>query len=271
MKAISTPFRYPGAKTRLASRILEGLPAGTIFVDAFVGGGSVFIESVNTGKVNTVVVNDLDRGMCNFWRCIGDSELGQELCHKVMAIVPTVQEHSKQREMVASDNIVDSAFSALFLNRTSFSGILTSGPIGGYEQKSRYTVGCRYKPDVLAKKVNALVTAFSGKMTVHNDDFASIISRYDEDGYVIYCDPPYFVKGNQLYRCKMMPEDHRRLADSIRCVKKAKFIISYDDDEFIEQMYTGWTSVTRIPVKYSIEGKNRDSWNESNELIIRNF
>ena len=271
---LTTPYRYPGAKSRIADRILAPaigfVTSEWTFVDVFVGGGSVFLAAHNTIRQKQTVVNDLDVGISAFWMCVSDTELCAKLSDRILNTTPTVKEHAKQRQQIQSNDIVERGFSAFFLNRTSFSGILTSGPIGGYKQKSKYTVGCRYNAKLLSDKVLTLGKELSGKLLVFNDDFESVIGKFDKDNTLIYCDSPYFVKGNQLYRHGMSAEDHVRLSIVLRRVKRAKFIVSYDNVPEIVDMYS-WARIDRILTRYSIEGRDRDSWNESTELLIHNF
>lgn len=271
---MKTPFRYPGAKTRMVEATLKPaigyVDSSWTFVDAFVGGGSVFMYAWDSFHPHEIVINDLDSSISAFWTCVVDIQLCSKLTDKILNTVPTVLEHTQQRKLVTSPDIVEKGFAAFFLNRTSFSGILKSGPIGGYEQKSRYKVGCRYNAKLLCETVRLLGEQLFGKMVVHNEDFELLIQKFDKDKVLIYCDPPYFVKGNQLYHHKMGFDDHERLCATLKALKNAKFILTYDNAPEITAMYS-WAEIVEIPVRYSISGKDRNSWDENTEVIIHNF
>lgn len=271
MNNLKSPFRYPGAKTRLLKNIIKYMDPlfneSTVYVEPFIGGGSVLLGVYNHfPSLQKYIINDLDFAISSFWKCMADEDLFK-LFFKKINTIPTVQEHSLQKEMIHSKNIEDSAFASFFLNRTSFSGILTSGPIGGYEQKSKYKVDCRYNQKELSKRIKQIHDMIGNKLIVSNDDFEDVIKRFDNSNVVIYCDAPYYEKGDKLYRCKMSHKDHQRLADCVYSLKNANVLISYDDSPEIRNMYK-WANIIKINVQYSINGKNRKSWNKKNELLI---
>jgi hypothetical protein len=166
-----------------------------------------------------------------------------------------------------SKNIVKSAFAGLFCNRTSFSGILTSGSIGGEQQKSKWTVGCRYNAELLCASVTAIHRVIGHRLTAFNEDFQTVMERQDRPGAFVYCDCPYYSKGNILYRHGMSPEDHKRLRDTLKALQHAKFVASYDDVKEVRELYAGF-EVAEIKVRYSIEGEKRESWNSKSELVF---
>jgi len=269
MSSLSSPFRYPGAKSRIVASILGKMAFANQrkLVDVFVGGGSVFIGALNKGLFESFVLNDKDEAVASFWSCLAHSETCEFLVHRVRTTLPTVEEHGVQRQAIKSDDILTAGFAALFLNRTSFSGILTSGPIGGYEQKSRYSVSCRYNADLMAKKIESIHRAIRGKVDITCLDFETCIEENDQEGSVIYCDAPYYVKGNQLYRCKMTHEDHLRLAECLRRLRRANFVVSYDDEPEIREMYR-WATIDTVAHRYSIKGQGRKGWKGKNEVLI---
>jgi len=272
LSTLSSPFRYPGAKTRFLGKLLAYLrPMLTeeaVYVEPFIGGGSVFLGLVQSGApFKRAVLNDLDFAVSAFWRCVSDESKSEELVARILSVVPSVEEHASQNSLLSSDDIVTRAFAALFLNRCSFSGILTAGPIGGIEQKSKWTVGCRYNPDRLAKQVRTISKAIVGRVDVVNGDFENVILDNDKVGTVIYCDAPYYVKGNMLYRHGMSENDHDRLACCLKVVRNAQFVASYDAVPEILDKFS-WAKVRTISVRYSISGQNRESWEGKKEFII---
>lgn len=79
-------------------------------------------------KINWI--DDYDQDIAVLHECMRDKH--KELCDLVNNTIPTIEEYNTIKKSTPSD-IVERAFRTLFLNRTNFSGILTSGPIGGYE------------------------------------------------------------------------------------------------------------------------------------------
>ena len=270
---MKSPFRYPGAKSRIVPTLMQWIRpcmAGKeTFLEPFVGGGSVLLHVAKEFPYCRLVVNDLDNGIYAFWKCMTSKPLTEALSSKIRATIPTVQEHERQKHLLDSSDIVEAAFAALFLNRTSFSGILTSGPIGGRDAQSttEWTVGCRYNAELLVDSIMSIHYGIGSRLSVLNKDFQVVMRRYDRSTVGMYCDCPYYLKGNQLYRHGMSSEDHARLRDLLKHLKNAKFVASYDSVPEVRALYDGF-EVAEIPVKYSIEGDNRESWSNKFELVF---
>lgn len=57
---------------------------------------------------------------------------------------------------------------------------------------------------------------------------------------MIYCDPPYVVKGAK-YVHDFETADHERLAKVLSRFKHARVVVSYYDHPSLAQLYSGWT------------------------------
>lgn len=81
---------------------------------------------------------------------------------------------------------------------------------------------------------------------VENKDFEALIRQYDRESAFFYCDPPYYETEGH-YAVVFRKEDHARLRDAL-AVSKGKWMVSYNDCEFIRELYAGYTvtAVTRI-------------------------
>ncbi len=68
MKALKTPLRYPGGKSRATKYILPRFPKEVSdYREPFIGGGSVAIEFTKRYPGVPVWVNDLYGPLYNFW------------------------------------------------------------------------------------------------------------------------------------------------------------------------------------------------------------
>lgn len=54
---------------------------------------------------------------------------------------------------------------------------------------------------------------------------------------LVYCDPPYFVKGSDLYPNYYAHKDHIRLSEVIQSCVSHRWILSYDGAPEIIEMY----------------------------------
>ena len=159
--------------------------------------------------------------------------------------------------------IVDLGFKKLAIHQISYSGLGTKsgGPLGGAEQKSQYKIDCRWSPEYICKKVDKLHDLFAAIEVrgncCTNLDFADVIEDTDCCS-LLYLDPPYYVKGNDLYQHGFTVEDHERLANALRNTEHA-WVLSYDDCREVRQLYK-WANVEPLRVNYSITAmKDKDT------------
>ena len=72
-KSVS-PLRYPGGKSKLASFLSNTLSLNNmqnvIFCEPFVGGAGLSLKLLLEGKVQNVILNDVDQGIYSFWHAV---------------------------------------------------------------------------------------------------------------------------------------------------------------------------------------------------------
>ena len=268
-----TVFRYPGGKTKLAKSIVAEVVSQSphTFVDVFAGGGSVFVEVMNQFPQAKIIINDLDEYIYAFWEALIEKRGQDIICMLYEKGKPNVAMFIELREILQRPmDIVTKAFVALFFNRTTFSGIFRSGPIGGYEQKGNYKIDVRYNIQTLERRITELEESLLAcRATCKNEDFRRIIREYGDDKHaMLYLDPPYMRQGKQLYAHMMFPEDYQEMADLLQqCC--CKWIISHDNYMPFVEMFSEWAHITdteKIP--YTINSY-RD--NRKKEILVANF
>lgn len=265
--ATLTPFRYPGSKNKLLPIINEYIDlmigSKNSFCDVFVGGGSVLLNVAQRYPNIQLLANDKDYWIYCFWKVVASIDTSKlALLLGLMEAHPTLELFYKLREE-ATDDEIRCAYKAIFFNRTTFSGILSSGPIGGKEQQSKYTVDCRYNAKKLKEKILACHKLLSGRTIIENKD----CSKYDilnQTNIPTYLDPPYYQKGAALYPEKMVYSDHKNLAYILDM--KSNWVLSYDDCPEIRNLYAN-NQIIDLAARYCINGK-KDDWKDKNELII---
>src|SRR5271156_5942421 len=169
------PFRYPGGKTKLAKNpvfravldpMLENV---STFYEGFLGSAAVTLDIALRYPNMKFVAVDYDSTIAGFWELIGNGteEQVQELL-TLIAQPPTVElfRELQERRKQPDTTLVERAYHAIFFNRTTFSGIAMAQPIGGYGQKSKWTIDCRYNAPLLQTKVRNLRLLLAGRLTV---------------------------------------------------------------------------------------------------------
>ncbi|MBL3686219.1 DNA adenine methylase [Leucobacter zeae] len=229
-------------------------------IEPFAGGAATSLRLLTDGIVEHAFIADGDPMVASFWReaamrpsaliqamraeyrnyvSIGGATAVARWDHWRQLDVPTGKlDESAQHQL---------AMKCLFLNRTTFSGILhgSAGPIGGRAQKEGgYSISCRFNPDALAERIQWIGHLYAtGKLLEPKCqdwrqsliDFASAGSV--RDGVIAYLDPPYVAKSTKLYRKSFKAEaldrwgdmtEHLNLAAYLRQSTPFRWILSYD-------------------------------------------
>lgn len=278
-------MRYPGGKSKLRKPILESLgkfyKPGMEYREPFFGGGSIGLEFFASTKAKKLWFNDKDPGIVCLWKSVFSHK--EEFKKKIVEFVPSIQAFKDFKSELLGLNdipsdpyqIVDIGFKKLAIHQISYSGLGTKsgGPLGGEAQESKYKVDCRWSPSYICKKIDKINGEFSSCELrgdgCTNLDYLALIEDSSCDS-ILFCDPPYYEKGEDLYQCAFKEEDHIQLAEAL---KKSvhPWVLTYDSHEFIENLYS-WASVERLDVNYSITAlKEEDGTRKSRtkgELLI---
>lgn len=240
-----SPLRYPGGKGALAPYFRRLLAAQATkvetFVEPFAGGGGAALRLLVDGAVEKIVLNDMDPAIAAMWRAIvNDSERFATLIEKAPITIDAWRgykaTHSKRNDGSLTD--LELGFATFFLNRTNRSGIIDAWPIGGLAQAGVWKLDCRFNRASLAAKVRAIGKS-KDRITISQQDGAKLLGTVSDPTTFIYADPPYLVKGSDLYLNAMTWADHQALAE-VFAASSAGWLITYDQDPRIRLLYHGF-------------------------------
>lgn len=252
----ASPLRYPGGKGRLGPWLATVIEAndlkGGCYVEPYAGGAGAALYLLLQRHVEHIVINDADPLIYAFWQSVVNDSIAfetmiretpvtMEARERFLAMLAEPERHSK----------LDLGFAAFFLNRTNRSGILAGGVIGGKEQAGAYKLDARYCREDLISRVRA-IGMLREQITVLGMDALDLLVDCIPglpDKSLVYLDPPYYVKGSQLYRNHYEHGDHEAIA---WCARRAKYplLITYDDCSEIRELYDGMSS-SNFSLQYS--------------------
>jgi DNA adenine methylase len=275
-----TIIRYPGSKAKLVQDIREGMPywivgeafpqpEGATYVEPFFGSGAVGITLL--GQVHrsaSVWINDIDYGMFALWHSVVHETQG--LVQYVRDFHPTTDAfyELKRKDGERSGCIARDGFNKIALHRMSVSGFgrMAGGPIGGKSQCGNYTVGCRWNPAAIEEAIYFAKRRLKrfASVQITNLHFRDVIAGAGV-GALIYLDPPYYVKGGQLYAHNMSHEEHVEMATLLRATR-ADWRLSYDDCPEVRDLYS-WAEFRELEIRYTnaVTDKKRP---KNRELLI---
>lgn len=276
--SVLSPLRYPGGKRRLSLYIEEVLKLNKIhpklLVEPFAGGASVSLHLLSNGAVEKIVLGEKDPLVAAFWKtALFETDWFIEQIEEMPVTID--QWHKYKRNTPTTTK--EKALTCLFLNRTSFSGILHkgAGPIGGLEQRSEYTIDCRFPKDRLIRRLEVLKGLREKVLFVKEGDWKLTVETVmEDDSYCAkdvfyYLDPPFYHKANKLYNFCFTNADHIDLCHFLGEVKDSHWLVSYDPAKEILDMckYNGYSTNT-VGVLYT---PSNTSTRKATEIIITNL
>ena len=240
-----SPLRYPGGKRKLSGFIKAVFEANNLcdgtYVEPYAGGAGVALSLLLDHYVWNIVINDADPNVYAFWWSVLNKT---EALLKLINDTPvTLDQWHRQKETLRSrsdNDLLAKGFAAFFLNRTNRSGIIGGGVIGGQEQTGKYKIDVRFNKPELLRRIE-LIASHRNRIQVYGLDAMELVNRITPtlpEQSLIYFDPPYYVKGRDLYSNFYGHEDHIAIANVVRTLE-APWIVTYDDVPPVRDMYAG--------------------------------
>lgn len=256
-----TPIRYPGGKTQLykfvSDLIKMNFSTPPVYIEPFAGGAGLAIKLLIKGDVSRIYLNDLDKSIYSFWYSI--LNYTDKFVEKIVSTEITIKEWYIQKmiyEQSGSISILERGFATFFLNRTNRSGIIQAGPIGGKEQLGKYKIDCRFKKDKLIDTIKK-IASLKEKIQISNLDANDFVKNIDsiETNALIYLDPPYVEKGNELYKNSLNIENHKSLYYTVSKMEN-KWFVTYDNNPIIHELYKDFNPKL-FTINYSVQTKKK--------------
>ncbi|MGN0601342.1 MAG: DNA adenine methylase [Oscillospiraceae bacterium] len=245
---MKSPIPWIGGKSLLKNKILEVFPPDNSynrFIDVFGGGGSILFSKNKHAELE--VYNDANSDLVNFFRCLKHHR--QELQREIRYYLNSRQMFFDCQEQIDTRGFTDIQRAAMFF-------VLVKCGFGA----STRTFGCN-KKKLNTDQFELLEQRLEG-VVIENKDFENIIKVYDRDKALFYCDPPYH-KTERHYSVKFTDDDHKRLCETLHNIK-GKFVLSYNDDKYVRELYKDCTII-------AVERNNSLSQGKFKEVIIKNF
>ena len=252
-----SPLRYPGGKGRLSGYFKQIYEANSLcgggYVEPYAGGASVALSLLIDGYASKVIINDIDLSIYAFWYSVINKT--EELCRLINDTPLNVETWNLQRRIQKErdkHNLLEIGFSTFFLNRSNRSGILDAGIIGGKRQSGGWKIDERFNKNELISRIQR-ISQYRDKIELHNLDAMKLIEQIIDElpkKTFIYFDPPYFMKGKELYLNFYGIDDHTAVANRINKINLQKWVVTYDRVSFIERLYSRYRQV-KYTLNYS--------------------
>jgi DNA adenine methylase len=231
---------YFGGKTKVADKIISKFPKHKIYVELFIGGGSVYWKETEAEKF---VINDLNQEVYNLYKT-GKSKPNQLKKCKLNPGRAGFNKIKNKKKHTACDTMV--------LFKHSFGA-------DGKSYANHHGLRNNNFSDKHAEKLK--------KTTVLNQDFRKVMKSYDKKGVIQYLDPPYVVQGKTY---KIHGVNAWEVCEAMKDLKHAKAVLSYDIHSEVRKACKG-LKFSKIKFKYQDPKKGGISNNLKSEYLIKNY
>lgn len=242
----STPLRYPGGKGKFSNFVKQVFETNDLldghYVEPFAGGAGVALDLLFNEFASHIHINDLDPAVYSFWKAA--TEKTEDLCKVIHDTPVTIENWHRQKAVLnnlSAYSTLEVAFATFFLNRTNRSGILKAGVIGGKEQSGKWKLDVRFNKDDLTRRIQ-MIGRYKNRIHVYNKDAVDLLTTVVPElpkKTLVYLDPPYYVKGQGLYRNFYRHDDHVEIARTLSSVSHP-WIVSYDNVPQIKEIYSSY-------------------------------
>ena len=240
-----------GGKRTLAPTIIEELGPHRSYWEPACGSMAVLLAKERSSHET---VNDLHGDLTNLARVVA-CDLAPALYDRLQRTLMCEQliVEAKDRMAEPYQDHLAGAERAYWYFLISWAG--RNGVSGtkrhNYQMAVRWTSGggsgaVRFRSAV--ESLPAWHCRLQGVEILRRDMFQVIPRIDDQDGTVIYIDPPYFRSGarsgSQAYLYEFGAGDHESLAAALGRFERARVVVSYYDDPRLAELYPGWTKRT---------------------------
>lgn len=211
-----------GGKKLLRKQIVNRFPEKMEkYVEVF--GGAAWVLFYKDKHAEKEVYNDINSELVNLFRMVKyhpeavERELEYMLNSREMYNEYYTQDIRKRTE-------IQRAARYFFLIKVSYGSKITS-------------FGCTPRNVMQIRDLSEVQKRLS-KVLIENKSFEQLIRAQDGEGTLFYCDPPYY-KTEKYYDTgdsEFGKEQHIILRDILSKIK-GKFVLSYNDDPFIRELY----------------------------------
>lgn len=234
MSLAAPVLKWPGAKWRIADRVISNFPAHGVYVEPFFGSGAIFFRKT---PADVETINDIDGEVVNLFRVIRDAP--QELC-ALLEMTPFSREEYEDAYDY-EDNPIARAGNFLVRTWQGYGGRTATHPPWA-DDRTNKVFRLRYW-NMLPERIRYIVERLK-MVQIEHMDARELIPRYNNSDTLLYVDPPYPKQarqsGRNFYAAEMNKrQDHLVLLEL--CLKHRGYcVISTYPNELYDEILDGW-------------------------------
>lgn len=265
-----SPIIYTGSKNRALKYIIPLIAneRPKVVISPFLGGGSVEINLCNIGIKTTGF--DCNPFLINLWKFILYEP--RKLYDELITQVPSKQFFLDSKKLF--EPYFNKTISITQENKLEVAKLFTIVHCLSFGPNTMGSWSNRFDDYKNYKSLCERIRDFKNSLIVNQGEFDTVIPKFSQD--FLFLDPPYYSGPGGCYQdyypCRDKPIysrnfNHQLLRDLL-VNHKGKFFLTYNNCDYIRNLYNGFNFNTDIQWDYVCSVANRK---KSNEIIITNY
>lgn len=254
-------IKWSGGKHDEIKNFQEYIPKFDLYIEPFIGGGSLFFYL----EPKKSVISDVHVELIDFYKSIRDDKI-KKIYNFMKHNENTEENYYEIRNNFNVETRLDNAKRFYYLRKTCYRGMLRYNNSGKFNVPfGRYKT---YNYDILLDK--GYTKLLSKKRTkIYNKDFTYIFDKYNDENNFMFLDPPYDCKMTNYGYCKFEKKEHKKL---FKCFRKTnnKCLMIIGKTDFIEDLYSDYI-VDEYNKKYRFKIHSDRVNVENKHLIVKNY
>ena len=251
---IPPPFCRQGNKYPMREEIIGLIPKHTRYVEPFLGSGAIFYNKpANISEEN--VLNDLDKHTYDQHRLLLEAPTDPAKYPAPMTMLQSIKRFYKKTPRTAADRLIHEKIEAC----NGFSG----SPV-----RLSYGIYRTADPTKILKNLEFYQSRLKDRTKLLNQDYASVIEKYDSPTTFFFLDPPY-EKTRSVYGYGEHKDfDFNKLREVLRNIK-GKFLMTINDSPNMRKIFKEFKiKTTNVYARWSRKTKKATN---RKELLIMNY
>ncbi|MBC6298692.1 DNA adenine methylase [Listeria booriae] len=286
-KVISSPIRWTGSKKKLLNEMLYTFKEDKeIYIEPFLGSGTVLINVLNNNMYKKYYVNDINSSLINFYITLKEdsnrlANMITIICLEYNALENENEKESYYYEMRVKYNEEDLE---LYHKSAVFWFLMKSGYNGVYRinLKGSFNVPFGKKETITFDKKNAeyistLIQPVEFYCMGYKEFSDEISQQIDLKNAFMYCDPPYIPETKSMQNQVLYTKDRFNHSDFISHILNTadifqgfRFMISMSDSLKTNELYDIW-ELEKIHICDIIRNVNPTKRFVSKEIAFLNY
>jgi len=252
---LKAPFGWIGGKSKLADEIVSLIPEHSSYIEVFGGALSVLYRKQ---KSKIEIVNDINGELVNLHRIIRSNPQSLSDYLQQLLISRELFNDIKQKNLKPRNNIERAALYYYQLSMSfgskgdNFAMPKSRHPKDIYKDFRKWSQRLKF-------------------VSIENMSFQKLLLEYDRPSAFFYCDPPYFGTESYYKNTGGFGKDEHILLRDTLANTQGKFLLSYNDDPFIRELYKEFNIKVTKKLDYTL-GSNVHARRKSvREVFISNY